>query len=415
MIRKLRKKLMIVLMAVVCLFLAGILLSLFITSKTEYERRSISGFREPPPTESQTQAKDPARVDMPVAIARMDATGAVFISTNQLYYLTDEELTQIVENLKSSPEDSGLTSQYDLRFRRRTAEDGTALYFLTDTLMERRALNTQVLYSAVIGVGAAGLFFLVSMLLARWMVRPVEVAWEKQRQFVADASHELRTPLTVVLANADMMLKSGEISQGKNRNRLQNILAESQRMKGLVESLLTLARTDQQPILTGREPVNLSYLVSEATLTLESTLFDAKRALSVQVDENLTVLGDAARLRQLVDILLDNAVKYGAAGTPIAVRLSAAGRRELLLEVQSEGVPLSPEECASIFERFYRSDKSRGEVKGYGLGLAIARSIAGEHGGRIWAQGDGAKGNTFFVRLPAADGGKAKGTEREGA
>lgn len=409
MIRKLRKKLIWVLMAVVCLFMAGILISLFVTSKSDFERRSMSGFHEPPPTENATPPADPTRIDMPVAIARVDASGAVSINKNQIYYLTDDELVAIVQNLRAATEDAGLTSQYELRYRRRADDSGGALYFLTDTLLERRALNAQLLYSGVIGIGAVGLFFIVSMLLSRWMVRPVEAAWEKQRQFVADASHELRTPLTVVLANAEMMALSGQVADEKNRNRLQNILAESQRMRGLVENLLTLARSDQKPALQKKEPVNLSYLVSGATLTLESTLFDAKRALDVQVAENLCVLGDAARLRQLVDILLDNACKYGAAGTPVTVRLAAAGRRELLLSVASEGTPLPPEECASIFERFYRSDQSRGEVKGYGLGLSIARSIAQEHGGRIWAQSDGVRINTFFVRLPLKEGAPGEG------
>ncbi len=408
MIQKLRKKLIVVLMAVVFLFLVGILLSLFITSKSEFERRSTSGFRDMPPVENAEPPADPTRIDMPVAVAQVDEAGTVAISKNQIYYLSDEELTAIVQNLAAGQEDAGLTSQYDLRYRRREGSDGTTLYYLTDTLMERRALNTQILYSCVIGVGAIGLFFLVSMLLSRWMVRPVEAAWEKQRQFVADASHELRTPLTVVLANADMMASSGTVTDEKNQNRLQNILAESQRMKVLVENLLTLARADQKLALIQKEPVNLSYLVSGATLTMESTLFDQKRELDVQVEDNLTVQGNPMRLRQLVDILLDNASKYGNPGTPIAVRLAAVGRREAQLSVASEGAPLSPAECESIFERFYRSDQSRGQVKGYGLGLAIARTIAQEHGGRIWAQSDGVKVNTFYVKLPVDESGQGK-------
>ena len=186
-------------------------------------------------------------------------------------------------------------------------------------------------------------------------------------------------------------------------------------MKGLVENLLTLARSDSKPVLATRTPVNFSFIVTGATLTLEPTVFDLGRTIQTDVEDNLTVSGDPDKLRQLVDILLDNACKYGAAGTPVTVRLAAAGRRELLLTVASEGVPHPPEECESIIERFYRSDKSRGEVKGYGLGLSIARSIAQEHGGRIWAQSDGVRVNTFFVKLPLKDGGQAKGHEPEGA
>ncbi len=416
MIRKLRNKVILVLMAVVCLFLVGILASLFITSKSDFERRSLSAFREPPatgdPTAADPAAGDPApgdapRIDMPIAIGRLEADGTIIVSKNQLYYVTEAELTAIIQNLGTQGEDVGTTSEYGLRYRRRVNEDGSAQYFFSDTYVERNALSAQILYSCIIGVGAIGLFFLVSMLLSRWMVRPVERAWEKQRQFVADASHELKTPLTVVLSNADMLATSGALADEKNVNRLQNILAEAQRMRGLVENLLTLARADSKPALAVKTPVNLSYVVSGATLTMEPTIYDQGRALDCQVEENLTVMGDGNRLRQLVDILLDNAGKYGAPGTPVTVRLIAGGKREALLSVASEGAPLPPAECESIFERFYRSDKSRGQEKGYGLGLAIARSIAAEHGGRIWAQSDGVKLNTFYVKLPLAEDAQA--------
>ena len=302
-------------------------------------------------------------------------------------------------------DDTGLTSQYDLRYHRRSNADGSQVYFFSDTIVERNSLNAQLLYSCVIGLGAIGLFFLVSMLLSRWMVKPVERAWEKQRQFVADASHELKTPLTVVLSNTDMMIASHAVTDEKNRLRLENIKAESQRMKGLVENLLTLARADSTTTLTTRSPINFSFVVTGATLTLEPTIFDQGRTIDCQAEDHLTVLGDGDRLRQLIDILLDNASKYGDKGTPIRVRMNAVGKKELLLTVASEGSPLPPQECQNIFERFYRSDKSRGQEKGYGLGLAIAKAIVTEHGGKIWAQSDGVRVNTFFVRLPCADNG----------
>ncbi|HNW86414.1 MAG TPA: HAMP domain-containing sensor histidine kinase [Candidatus Limiplasma sp.] len=404
MIQKLRKKLIIVLMAVVCLFLIGILVSLFITSKSEFERRSYSSFREPPAHAGDVQAPpDENRIDMPIAMGKQSADGTVTIEQNQIYYVTDAELVSIIQTLSASAEDNGLTSQYDLRYRRHTGTDGSITYFFSDTYMERNSLNAQLLYSCIIGLGAIGLFFLVSMLLSRWMVKPVEQAWEKQRQFVADASHELKTPLTVVLSNTDMMISSHAVTDEKNRIRLDNIRAESQRMKLLVENLLTLARADSKPALTTREPVNFSFVVTGATLTLEPAIFDLGRTVDCQADESFTVLGDGDKLRQLVDILLDNACKYGNAGSSIRVRVSALGKKEVLLTVASEGAPLPPEECLNIFERFYRSDKSRGQEKGYGLGLAIAQSIVREHGGKIWAQSDGVSVNTFYVKLPCVE------------
>lgn len=403
MIQKLRKKLIVVLMTVVCLFLIGILVGLFVTSKTEFERRSFSSFREPPSHAEAVKPGNPDMIDMPIAIGKVDANGKVSVAQNQIYYLSEAELITILGNLSTSGQDSGLTSQYDLRYRSRVGEDGSVTYFFSDTLMERKSLNAQVLYSCIIGVGAIGLFFFVSMLLSRWMVKPVERAWEKQRQFVADASHELKTPLTVVLSNTDMMIASHTVTDEKNLMRLENIQAEAQRMKGLVENLLTLARSDSKPVLLTREPVNFSFVVNSVTLTLEPTVYDLGRTMDCQTEENLTVTGDADKLRQLAEILMDNACKYGNIGSPIRVRMNAVGKKELQLSVASEGAPLPPEECKNIFERFYRSDKSRGQEKGYGLGLAIAQSIVAEHGGRIWAQSDGVKVNTFYVRLPCAE------------
>ena len=409
MIRKLRKKMMIVLMAVVCLFLVGILVSLFITSKSEFERRSYSALREPPNRSEDGKAPpNPDKIDMPIAMGKVSADGTVTIAQNQIYYLTDAELIAIIQTLSAGSEDTGLTSSYDLRFRRHTNTDGSTLYFFSDTYMERNSLNAQLLYSCIIGLGAIGLFFLVSMLLSRWMVKPVEQAWEKQRQFIADASHELKTPLTVVLSNTDMMIASHAVTDEKNRIRLDNIRAESQRMKLLVENLLTLARSDSKPALTTREPVNFSFVVTGATLTMEPAIFDLGRTVDCQAGDSFTVLGDSGKLRQLVDILLDNACKYGSAGSAILVRLNAIGKKEVLLTVASEGTPLPPDECLNIFERFYRSDKSRGQEKGYGLGLSIAQSIVKEHGGKIWAESDGVKTNTFYVKFPCVEATAAK-------
>ena len=186
----------------------------------------------------------------------------------------------------------------------------------------------------------------------------------------------------------------------RNRTRLDNIRAESKRMKALTENLLDLARADSKPKAVSMEPINLSYIVSVATLMFEPTIYDLGRELHSEIGEDVTVSGNRERLRQLADILIENAVKYGAEHTPITVKLTLTGKKEALLSVISEGTALSPKDCTSIFERFYRVDASRGQTKGFGLGLSIARSITEEHNGKIWAESDGKKLNTFFVKLP---------------
>ena len=398
MIRRLRKKLIIVLMVFLSLLLIAILVSLFVSAKVVYERRSDIAFDNPPPTENDSNRS--LVMAMPIAGVTLNMYGEYTVTQNQIHYVTDEELIEIASSLKDEDLDVGFTSTYNLRYRRDIEPDGTIDFKFTDTFIERDTLKGQVLYSIIIGIGALAVFFVVSLLLSRWMVKPVERAWVKQRRFVTDASHELKTPLTVILSNTDMLIESGAVTDDKNRVRLDNIRAESKRMKALTENLLELARTDSRPNATVKEPVNFSFVLSGAVLMFEPTIFDLGRSIQSEIQDNITVSGDREKLRQLADILIDNAIQYGADKSPVTVRLSAVNKKEALFSVVSEGTPLSDKDRMHIFERFYRVDASRGQTKGFGLGLSIAKSIAQEHGGEIWAESDGKKLNTFFVKLP---------------
>lgn len=398
MIRKLRKKLAIVLMAILSLLLVVILGSLFITARLNYERRSIKAFSDPPPAADTFDRS--VLLAMPVASVMLDPLGNYSVIQNQIHYVSDDELIEIASSLKGDAANSGLVSDYNLRYRQYTKSDGTVVFSFSDTFIERDSLKGQVLYSVIIGIGALALFFVVSLLLSRWMVKPVERAWEKQRRFVADASHELKTPLTVILSNTDMLIESGAVTDEKNRLRLDNIRAESKRMKALTENLLELARTVNRPKATAMEPINFSFVLSGAVLMFEPTVFDLGRSIQSEIQENITINGDREKLRQLADILIDNAIQYGADKSPITVSLSVINKKEALLSVVSEGTPLSDKDLTHVFERFYRVDASRGLTKGFGLGLSIAQSIVREHGGEIWAESDGKKLNTFFVKLP---------------
>ena len=398
MIRRLRKKLIIVLMVLLSLLLVAILVSLFVSAKVVFERRSDIAFDNPPPAENDSNRS--LVMAMPIAGVTLDIYGEYAITQNQIHYVTDEELIEIASSLKNDDRDVGFTSLYNLRYRRDIKPDGTIDFKFADTFIERDSLKGQVLYSIIIGIGALAVFFVVSLLLSRWMVKPVERAWVKQRRFVTDASHELKTPLTVILSNTDMLIESGAVTDDKNRVRLDNIRAESKRMKALTENLLELARTDSRPNATGKELVNFSFVLSGAVLMFEPAIFDLGRSIQSEIQDNITVSGDREKLRQLADILIDNAIQYGADKSSVIVRLSTVSKKEVLFSVVSEGAPLSDKDRMHIFERFYRVDASRGQTKGYGLGLSIAKSIAQEHGGEIWAESDGKKLNTFFVKLP---------------
>lgn len=401
MIRKLRKKLMTVLMCVMCTFLAVIFIGMLVTTVNGYEshRRSAMDM----PVQEWERSENDKREDrpaLPVALVTVEADGSISIQRNELYYMEDEELIAVVRTLEETAESSGTASEYELRFMRHRRGD-RIFYFFTDTTLERQMLTTQLHFSAVAIVLAIVVFLVVSYYLSRWMVKPVERVWEKQHQFIADASHELKTPLTVILSNTDMLINSGAVEGEKNLKRLDNIRAESQRMKGLVEGLLTLAQSDRQPADASFTLVNISFLATSATLAMESTIYDTGRTLEMNIEDDLTVLGNEAQLHQLTEILLDNAAKYSDAESCIVLALSRQGK-EAVLTVSTCGEPLSPQACRDIFERFYRLDQSRGQKKGYGLGLAIAYTIVQRHGGRIEAKSDGVHLNTFIVHIPLA-------------
>ena len=169
-------------------------------------------------------------------------------------------------------------------------------------------------------------------------------------------------------------------------------------MKSLVEEMLTLARADNAVRTAVMAEVSLTDLAADCALSFEPVAFEAGKPLREELAEGVTVLGDRERLRQVIVILLDNAVKYGAAGGAITLTLQK-NDRQARLTVANPGAPIPPEQLSRLFERFYRADASRGEQSGFGLGLPIAASIATEHKGTLKAESDQAS-TRFLFSMP---------------
>ena len=315
------------------------------------------------------------------------------------YYDLDdrEELLALLEEAEEMDVQSGLLEQRQLRFLRLDNGPGVCYAFVDisgelDTLAQLNVTCVIILVVGVIG------FFCISVLLARWAVRPVEQAWEQQRQFVADASHELKTPLTVILTNAEL-LRSNEYDDQSKVRFADSILTMSCQMRGLVEELLDQARVDNGLSNAEKTEIDYSKLVSDAVLPFEPVYFEAGRELRSTVQPGITVTGSAAHLRRVVEILLDNGCKYSFSGSAVELRLERQGRGNCLLSVASPGEAMSEQQCMDIFKRFYRGNQARTMNRSYGLGLSIAQGIVQQHRGKIWAQSrDGV--NTFYVNLP---------------
>lgn len=405
MIKKLRWKFVTITMIIVTILLVSIFVTLYYSTKTGYRQRSMDALHtalkedfpgnNPPP---------PRREETPMLIADVGTDGTVKITKNRLTDTDSSNAGALISLVNEKGKPAGILEEQHLRYLRgNKGPDGRIRYVFSDIYAEQNSLRRQIVYSAVIGSCAFAAFFLFSFFLSGWAVKPVEKAWEQQRQFVADASHELKTPLTVILSNAGMMSQPNAGLDETNRLRIERIRAEAERMKQLVESLLTLARSDSGNASAAFRPLDLSFLVNSSIMTFEPLIFEMGKKISYEVDNNIRINGDEKKLRQLADILLDNACKYSLEGGLITVGLTASSGRGAVLSVANEGKALTEHEIKQLFHRFYRADPSRSDVTGYGLGLSIAESIVKEHGGEIRAESEKKGVNRFVVVLPNRD------------
>lgn len=388
MIQKLRKKVVGLTVLFVAVLLAAVLLSLFFSARNTIAQRSTEQLL----TALQFGVE---QAETPCFIAEVLPSGTVRVSGSNYYDLSDHEaLSEAVEAAMNSGLRQGVLREQGLRFCR---QDGllTVRIAFMDSSFEQDTLRSLTLMGALLFVVALAVVAALGWLLAGYITRPVERAWKREKQFLADASHELKTPLTVILSSSALLEESADEEQAVY---VENIRAESQRMKALVEDMLTLWRTEEaKPVLLSTP---LSDLVTEAALRFEPVAFEAGHALHYDIENDLQVLGEAEQLRRLVNILLDNAVKYAAASTAIRLTLDKVGK-QAVLAVENEGAAIPAEKLPHLFDRFYRADESRGEAKGFGLGLAIAREIVHGHRGSINARSD--EGATVFtVALPLA-------------
>jgi signal transduction histidine kinase len=240
-----------------------------------------------------------------------------------------------------------------------------------------------------------------SYFLARRAMIPIQAAWEKQQQFVADASHELRSPITGIHSNAELMLRHPQQTIEEQSHRITTIMKESSRMTKLISSLLTLARSDADKAELQLAPLDFSEVV-EAVAEHFKPLEDINNvSLTIQVKKGIELVADRERLHQLIVILLDNAFKYTPEGGQIFLSCDHDDKYALVV-VQDSGCGIAAEHIPHIFDRFFRGDKARSRDKGgTGLGLAIAKWIVEKHGGKISVESPG-KGTTFQVAIPLA-------------
>lgn len=276
--------------------------------------------------------------------------------------------------------------------------DGYRITFLDITSRQGILINLIYTFLIVAFVMLIVIFF-ISSFFANKSIRPIKDAFDRQKQFIADASHELKTPLAVINTNVDVLLSNGGESIDSQSKWLNYIKSETERMAKLTKDLLYLTQVDYSEVKMIFSDFDLSDAVENVVLTMEAIIFENNASLNYDIEPAILIHGNSEQLKQVTMILLDNALKYANDNGSIEVTLKK-NYGNIILSVSNTGKGIPKESIGRIFDRFYRVDKSRSrESGGYGLGLAIAKTIVEQHGGKISVESIPDKLTTFSVEL----------------
>lgn len=393
MLKKLRLKFILVNMIIVLCMLLVIFGLTFQYTKAELDNESEAALQI---LSRGTMLPEAREIQMPYFVLQVSIHGTVSVSGSSYHDLGDEAFIQeLIQLVYTADKTTGFVEKYELRYKVVSDIFSQSLIFV-DVSGHRAALDSLVQSSLIVGAVALAAFFVISLLLSRWAVRPVEKAWAQQRQFVSDASHELKTPLTVIMSNAELLQGPDFDAESKSRF-VSSILLMTQQMRNLVDGMLELARADNGQVKKAFTTVDLSQEMMDAVLPFEPVFYEKGLFLESDIQPNIRVKGSSAHLRQVLEILLDNAAKYSAPGM-VQVQLRHQGKGHCLLTVSNPGTPIDQKDLKRIFERFYRADEARSRDGSFGLGLSIAAAVVQEHQGKIWAESNNT-GNRFCVQL----------------
>ena len=247
-----------------------------------------------------------------------------------------------------------------------------------------RNLNTfRTFLFASIGISLLGILsvFILIVIFSKRIIRPVSESYEKQKRFITDAGHEIKTPLTIIEADADIL----EMDLGENE-WLQDIVKQTRRLTALTNDLVYLSRMEENRDQFQMVDFPLSDVVSETAQSFQGLAKTQNKTFTIKIQPMLSFYGDEKAIRQLVSILLDNALKYSPEEGSITLTLEKQGRSVSLIVYNTTWDPMQKDNLEALFDRFYRTDTSRNsQTGGYGIGLSIAKAIVSAHKGKITA------------------------------
>lgn len=309
-------------------------------------------------------------------VVYLDADGIVTNVHGTEDYDT-ESCMALISDVNSSKEYNGYCGS--LQFVKKDYTKGAVVVF-SDRQSDITMMKNMLFASIGVFLLMEIIVFFLTRILTKRAMRPMQVSYEKQQQFISDAGHELKTPLTIISANADIL--ADEIGENK---WLIYIKSQAERMRILVQEMLDLMKISGTSQHLAQSRFNISSLIENVALPFECQAFEQQKKFDIELEPEVEFFGNTEQIRRMVGIFIDNAFKYSNENGTIQVQLKTENNKKIL-KIYNTGIGIEKGEEEKIFERFYRSDSSRArqtETGGYGLGLAIAKSIADQHNIKI--------------------------------
>ncbi len=411
MIKKLRRKFVAVAMLslfIVLLIIIGTVNILNYTRMADDAQRTINILKEndgsfPKPDMKPGHGKEMFKGMSPEApyesryfSVLMDGSGNVStIDTGKIAGTDTDEAAEYAAKVLECGRTSGFMGQY--RFGIKDKDNGKLIIFL---YCGRELSNFRAVLLISVGISFVGMLavFLLLIFFSGRIVKPVSESYEKQKRFITDAGHEIKTPLTIIDADAELVgLDCGE------NEWLEDIRKQTKRLTALTNDLIYLAKMEEGQKSSTKIEFPLSDVVEETAESFRARAVNENKKLDIDIQPEITYCGDEKAIRQLVSILVDNAVKYSDGIKIISVKLEGQGGTSKLskgfrLQVFNSCEHIEPESVKHLFDRFYRAEQSRNsQTGGYGIGLSVAKAVVDAHKGKITA--DTADGKSLRITV----------------
>ena len=325
-------------------------------------------------------------------VVNVSSDGEVQSDLSRIVSVDEDSANEYINKALSSKKSRGFIGSF--RYSKTTDDHGTRIVFL-DCGRKLDSFRSFLWISVFVGLGGCVVVFIAFVLTAGRIVSPIAESYEKQKRFISDAGHEIKTPLTIINANVDLLETEGE------KEELTDIRQQTERLTKLTNNLVLLSKMEESEHTLQKIQFPLSDLVIETACSFRAPAAARGLELGVRVTPDLTATGSPDAIRQMVTVLMDNAVKYSPDGKTVSLELTAHRKTAALTVCNSVEGKIDGNELSRVFDRFYRTDKSRNSgTGGHGIGLSIAKAIVDAHGGAISATTKTGSDFTVNVTLP---------------